>query len=649
MKHTIGAKTIRHNTTPQATGNKLLFLTHLDNKTGYSQQGIRIASGLVKLKYDIEVSNLAKCDPDKSVSEIISSRICQTPQRGVPTFVVAPLSASIQDGIQKTLLMTNYESTVPPRDGVDLCNSFSAIVVNSSWNRESFWDSGVTRPIHVVPLGIDCDDFPNRPFHNGPFTFITGGRIIHGLVRKGISDVIRAFLMAFEGNNNVRLIVKISEDDPLESVSDGRIQVIRKYLTTRQLSILYGQSHVFVTATRGEGWGLMPHQAMATGRPVIAPFWAGIGEYADESCGFPVEYSLADCYGPYAGHGQWAVPNIYSLIDQMRFAYDNPSEVAIRGHNSVERARFFSWDKTVNDLIPIIKTYCFSKTRPSSTSFSFYHSGDIGDLIYSMPTIKALGGGDLILGPATEMPESLKPRLQFNKSQQNLLQAFLLSQKYIKSVSFSDAYASVDYDLNKFRYYWHKSFLVSTKRIQDNLGKISGPTLMSMHAAAFNVTSIDDLTPWLSFEKTIITGKPVIIHRSPRYHNPAFPWKDIVDKYGKGILFVGLESEYGDFIEQFGDVDFYSVSDFLDMAQIIAGSTLFIGNQSAPYSIAEGLKVNCIQETRGDEEMPDCIFNRLNAFYCYRSTFEPPELNKLNDFFRLNKFYKHMLLWRISS
>jgi NAD(P)-dependent dehydrogenase (short-subunit alcohol dehydrogenase family) len=63
----------------------------------------------------------------------------------------------------------------------------------------------------------------------------------------------------------------------------------------------------------------------------------------------------------------------------------------------------------------------------------------------------------------------------------------------------------------------------------------------------------------------------------------------------------------------------------VELAQMIANSALFIGNQSCPNSIAEGLKHDSILEV--SLESPDCIYRRANAIHCYNGEleFEAPQ------------------------
>lgn len=102
----------------------------------------------------------------------------------------------------------------------------------------------------------------------------------------------------------------------------------------------------------------------------------------------------------------------------------------------------------------------------------------------------------------------------------------------------------------------------------------------------------------------------------------------MIRKYRENIVFIGLESEWKDFIKLYQpkalQVWFFKPENLLEAAEIIAGSELFIGNQSCCYAIAEGLKHNTVQET--DIRCPDCIFTRANAQYVPGDTYSLPDL-----------------------
>jgi hypothetical protein len=231
---------------------------------------------------------------------------------------------------------------------------------------------------------------------------------------------------------------------------------------------------------------------------------------------------------------------------------------------------------------------------------TFKHSGDIGDIIYSLPTIKGLGGGTLYLNP--------KGYTKFTKESLDLLKPLLESQEYIDKVKTWSSDDEVVYDLDEFR-------------IGIDLQKTN---LAWAHLKKFNLHTSLMNDQWLfNIGKKVIKNKSIIFHRSQRYHNndwsPNYTsrkskWECYINKYHDKILFIGLEVEYNIFIKHHRkmkkskDILFYQVENFLELAEIINGSELFIGNQSAPFSIAEGLHANSILENC--IHSPNCNFNR---------------------------------------
>jgi len=61
---------------------------------------------------------------------------------------------------------------------------------------------------------------------------------------------------------------------------------------------------------------------------------------------------------------------------------------------------------------------------------------------------------------------------------------------------------------------------------------------------------------------------------------------------------VGMEHEAYRLMGKCGrDIKYVPTANFLELAQIISGCDVFIGNQSSPFALAEGMKKNRIQET----------------------------------------------------
>lgn len=244
---------------------------------------------------------------------------------------------------------------------------------------------------------------------------------------------------------------------------------------------------------------------------------------------------------------------------------------------------------------------------------NFKHSGSAGDVIYSLPVIKELGGGTLYLScninDFYELQKLANPQNHplnpykldgtlgvLTPSMCEYLIPLIKEQDYITDCKIWSGEA-VDLDLNLWR--------------TSNIIHFFSTNLTDCHAIASRLRNGLGNTQWLNASPN--PKFETIFARSLRHREPDFPWRNF--KMGfPNATFIGIECEHVDFENRFGKVPFYEARDFLELAQIIAGCTLFIGNQSLPYAIAEGLKINRIQETASS--IPNCLFdNQYNARY----------------------------------
>jgi hypothetical protein len=101
----------------------------------------------------------------------------------------------------------------------------------------------------------------------------------------------------------------------------------------------------------------------------------------------------------------------------------------------------------------------------------------------------------------------------------------------------------------------------------------------------------EDLTkPWLDASKIpAIHASEIVVSRTERYHSP-FDWGVLADWKDRAV-FVGTQHEHEGFIRQTGIfIPWRCTNTWMELAGVIRGSKLFIGNQSMAYAIAEGLK-----------------------------------------------------------
>jgi hypothetical protein len=221
-----------------------------------------------------------------------------------------------------------------------------------------------------------------------------------------------------------------------------------------------------------------------------------------------------------------------------------------------------------------------------STSFGTY--GDCGDTIYLCPSMRLKGSVTLYARDGLRPHDPFTARLP-------LIAPLLEAQDYIEAVLPWNG-EQIDHDASFFR----------------DAGHPFGVTLASLQAEWLGLTP-NLHSPWLTVTPDPWT--PIVINRTTRYRNHFFPWDALVATFGKEMLFLGHPYEYEDFCRDFGRIGYLPTANLLKAAEVIAGSELFIGNQSSCYAIAEALKHNSIQET--DLSTPDCIYVRPNAIHCH--------------------------------
>lgn len=223
----------------------------------------------------------------------------------------------------------------------------------------------------------------------------------------------------------------------------------------------------------------------------------------------------------------------------------------------------------------------------------YLHSGGCGDVIYSLPYLRSLGDNEVTL--------LIKSTNNYNNVTNNYetLRPLLEEQPYIKSVEWYpplwveqyDLSIPFDVDLDKFRrvagYYPHliqTFFMAFEKPIPGNW---TAPWLYLNPSDEWTAT-IENLSK---------DGPYAVINRTQRYRHPEAPkeWLKImlalVQRKIK-LYFIGLQVELDDFQSEFGkfvEVTYIPTNDLLECARIMAGSELFLCNQSVCLTLAQGM------------------------------------------------------------
>ena len=243
---------------------------------------------------------------------------------------------------QHKVLCTMWETDRLPEEFRQGFGNFDRIIVPSEHNRELF---GRYHPDVVkVPLGVNGDiwRYRERLPPDRRFVFLCAG---NG-PRKGIDVAVAAFKKVFgTGGHQPLPILMVKSPRPLEGAIGERIQNVTGWLSDAEEVDLYAQAHCFLGLSRGEGFGMMPLQAIAQGCPTILTRAHGHLEFS--ALGLPVQArkTRADP-SLYGDNGDWWEPDLDSVCHAMEGAYiDYPRVAGEAAFNAGLAHDLFSWER----------------------------------------------------------------------------------------------------------------------------------------------------------------------------------------------------------------------------------------------------------------------------------------------------------------
>jgi glycosyltransferase involved in cell wall biosynthesis len=222
----------------------------------------------------------------------------------------------------------------------------------STYNEQTFKESGVTVPIRVVPhvflpkplpspTCVKLTDITNgdRIEKSGIYTFYTIGEFN---ARKSIEETIQAFCMAFKKNDPVRLILKVhyrnySPENKNKCEEMVRVE-LKKYnnhppvfclfdnMSAAEILGLHSIGDCYLSLTKSEGFGLTIFDAFNYKKNVIATGYSGHIDFLGKNYPGLVRYKLGPVRGMssfsvnYTEEQMWAYPDIDHAITLMRKA-----------------------------------------------------------------------------------------------------------------------------------------------------------------------------------------------------------------------------------------------------------------------------------------------------------------------------------------
>ena len=230
-----------------------------------------------------------------------------------------------------------YDSDrLPPRWSYLLNNHFDLVLAASPHLVQTARANGVTSPIACLPIPLDLDSFLSKPMRVRDSRVVRFGCVAAFHPRKGIEELVRAFLSAYARTAEVDLVLhsNVGIGDTFERVralvaqsGATNIHISREMLSDGEKNQLIQSFDVFVSCSRGEGYSIGPREALACGKAVVL---SDNGGHQD----------LAGVPGVFLVSPDMTLPARYPEIDNLVFGEQHavsPGLVA----QSLEAARAF--------------------------------------------------------------------------------------------------------------------------------------------------------------------------------------------------------------------------------------------------------------------------------------------------------------------
>ena len=210
---------------------------------------------------------------------------------------------------------------------------------------KSVFEQYIDKPIYVFRHGIDERFSPKKRVDDGTLKFLHIG---HPAFRKNLHETIEAFLDLYQGRNDVTLTIKSYGGYDVPYIGEPNVKVINKTTTYDELIKIIHEHDVLLYPSWGEGFGLIPLQALATGMPVILTSgWADYDYYMPD---LVINSKLT--YNPWQDvhPGKMFKPDLEHFKELMKYAESNIDMLRDRHYdNAFNVHKNWNWEKVVKD------------------------------------------------------------------------------------------------------------------------------------------------------------------------------------------------------------------------------------------------------------------------------------------------------------
>jgi hypothetical protein len=248
-------------------------------------------------------------------------------------------------------------------------------------------------------------------------------------------------------------------------------------------------------------------------------------------------------------------------------------------------------------MTPLLDRLSRHGEDPELGAISAIHSGNIGDVIYALPTVRTLGVSHLLLNVCEDPGAGGRV---LTEAMAGSLVSLLLDQPTIDTVDVVAAPIRVG---GGFGYQARVSNLVSGLPLEHVSASVLGVDyvldrfrlqplerrhLVHAHAMAFGCR-VDPARAWIDRTTAMAPERRIAVSVTPRYRNRSNErLAEILEGFGP-VTLIGFRSELPNYFGIEGELREFT--DAKELAVFLAECSVFVGAASFPSAIAEAMKI----------------------------------------------------------
>jgi len=291
----------------------------------------------------------------------------------------------VWDGAERRVGFTMWETDELPSSGdfawLPMLRTAQTVIVPNSSNVELMREAGC-QDVRRVPLAVDTDTYPyyDRTSRipairagTRPFIYLMLGELTY---RKAFDLALSAFGQLWANDPTAWLVLKTRGQSPfmdrrtpdhrhsyagapyawyVDREAAPNVLVLRGSWRRESIQRLYEAADCFLWPSRGEGYGLPPREAAATGLPVISTTHTGLEDA--KRWALPIDSSTGGrAFFKIWGYcGRYQEPDEQQLVEAMRWVYDHYGQALAFGRSAREYLKQRTWQDVADETLAITR------------------------------------------------------------------------------------------------------------------------------------------------------------------------------------------------------------------------------------------------------------------------------------------------------